>query len=183
VAAENLQARLRGDVLMSLANQRDALVLTPDNKSEAAVGYCTLYGDAVGALAPLGDCYKRTVYELAASFNDRPPAGATDTPIPASVVEKAPSAELRADQTDADELPPYDQLDPVLADYIEREPTPAELRERYPEAVVSEAIERIARSEFKRRQTPPPLRITRKALGRGWNYPIAADYRHVDEPE
>jgi NAD+ synthase/NAD+ synthase (glutamine-hydrolysing) len=166
---------------MSLANQRDALVLTPDNKSEAAVGYCTLYGDAVGALAPLGDCYKRTVYELAASFNDRPPAGATASPIPTTVVEKPPSAELREDQTDADELPPYERLDPVLADYIEGEPTPAELRERHPEEVVSEAVARIARSEFKRRQTPPPLRITRKALGRGWNYPIAADYRHVDE--
>jgi len=180
VAVENLQARVRGDVLMSLANQRDALVLTPDNKSEAAVGYCTLYGDAVGALAPLGDCYKRMVYALAESFNREPPVG-TSRVIPSVVVDKPPSAELRADQTDADDLPGYDRLDPVLADYIEGEPTWAELGERHDRDVVTETITRVTAAEFKRRQTPPPLRITRKALGRGWNYPVAADYRHVSE--
>jgi NAD+ synthase/NAD+ synthase (glutamine-hydrolysing) len=180
VAVENLQARVRGDVLMGLANERDALVLTPDNKSEAAVGYCTLYGDAVGALAPLGDCYKRLVYRLAATFNDDPPAGARATPvIPESVVEKAPTAELREGQTDADDLPAYETLDPVLSEYIEDAAPVADLRERHDGAVVDEAVTRVSRAEFKRRQTPPPLRVTPKALGRGWNYPVAAAYDHV----
>jgi len=180
VAFENLQARVRGDVLMGLANERDALVLTPDNKSEAAVGYCTLYGDTVGALAPLGDCQKWLVYELAAAFNRAPPADApSSTVIPSSVIEKAPTAELAEDQTDADDLPPYEQLDPVLAGYIEGGQDGTALREEHPDAVVDEALARITRSEFKRRQTPPPLRITQKALGRGWNYPVAAAYDHV----
>jgi len=184
VAFENLQARVRGDVLMGLANERDALVLTPDNKSEAAVGYCTLYGDTVGALAPLGDCQKWLVYELAAAFNRTPPADArSSTVVPQSVIEKAPTAELAEDQTDADNLPPYEQLDPVLAGYIEDGRAGTALRAAHPDAVVDEALARITRSEFKRRQTPPPLRITQKALGRGWNYPVAAAYKHVLEPE
>jgi NAD+ synthase/NAD+ synthase (glutamine-hydrolysing) len=180
VAFENIQARVRGTVLMGLANERDALVLTPDNKSEAAVGYCTLYGDTVGALAPLGDCQKWLVYELAGAFNERPPADARTSPvIPASVIEKAPTAELAEDQTDADDLPPYEQLDPVLEAYIEDGRDGSGLREEYTDEIVEEALTRIAHSEFKRRQTPPPLRITRKALGRGWNYPVAASYDHV----
>jgi NAD+ synthase (glutamine-hydrolysing) len=182
VAFENLQARVRGDVLMGLANQRDALVLTPDNKSEAAVGYCTLYGDTVGALAPLGDCQKWLVYDLAAVFNRTPPTGVTSaTVIPQSVIEKAPTAELAEDQTDADDLPPYEQLDPVIRAYIEGGESGTALRERYTDEVVDQALARITRSEFKRRQTPPPLRITQKALGRGWNYPVAASYDHVLE--
>ena len=180
VAFENLQARVRGDVLMGLANQHDALVLTPDNKSEAAVGYCTLYGDTVGALAPLGDCQKWLVYELAAEFNKRPPTDARVSPvIPQSVVQKAPTAELAEDQADADDLPAYEQLDPVLGAYIEGGHDGVALREDYPDSIINEAVSRLTRSEFKRRQTPPPLRITRKALGRGWNYPVAADYDHV----
>ena len=180
VAFENLQARVRGDVLMGLANERNALVLTPDNKSEAAVGYCTLYGDTVGALAPLGDCQKWLVYELAAAFNRAPPADATSsTVIPSEVIEKPPTAELAEDQTDADDLPPYEQLDPVLEAYIEGGRDGSGLREEYANEVVDEALGRITRSEFKRRQTPPPLRITGKALGRGWNYPVAAVYDHV----
>ncbi len=182
VAMENLQARVRGDVLMSLANERDALVLTPDNKSEAAVGYCTLYGDTVGALAPLGDCQKWLVYELAEAFNESPPADApASSVIPGSVIEKAPTAELSEDQTDADDLPPYEQLDPVLEAYIEDGRDGTALREAYPDEVVDEALSRVTRAEFKRRQTPPPLRITQKALGRGWSYPVAAAYDHVIE--
>ncbi len=180
VAVENLQARVRGDVLMSLANERDALVLTPDNKSEAAVGYCTLYGDTVGALAPLGDCQKWLVYDLAAAFNRDPPADTeASSVIPASVVEKAPTAELSEGQTDADDLPPYEQLDPVLQAYIEGTSGGAGLREEFPDDVVDSALSRVTRAEFKRRQTPPPLRVTRKALGRGWNYPVAAAYDDV----
>ncbi len=184
VAAENIQARIRGAVLMGLANERDALVLTPDNKSEAAVGYCTLYGDTVGALAPLGDCYKRLVYDLASEFNDTPPSSARSSPvIPARIIGKAPTAELRDGQTDADELPPYEQLDPVLEAYIEGGDGGRHLREDHPGGVVDEALARVTGAEFKRRQTPPPLRITRKALGRGWNYPVAAEYRHVIDPD
>jgi NAD+ synthase/NAD+ synthase (glutamine-hydrolysing) len=180
IALENIQARVRGDVLMTIANDRDGLVLTPDNKSEAAVGYCTLYGDTVGALAPLGDCYKGLVYELADHYNSEPPAGATTPVIPERVIEKPPTAELRADQTDADDLPPYDQLDPVLQEYIHGHETGDRLRERHPERVVDEALARLTRSEFKRWQTPPSLRITQKAFGRGWKYPIAAEYTHVE---
>jgi len=184
VAAENIQARIRGDVLMGLANERDALVLTPDNKSEAAVGYCTLYGDTVGALAPLGDCYKGLVYDLASALNTMPPPSARSSPvIPRSVVEKPPSAELREGQTDAAELPPYDQLNPVLEGYIEGCGEASDLREHHPDGVVGKALGRVTRAEFKRRQTPPPLRITRKALGRGWNYPVAAEYDHVLDRE
>lgn len=176
VAMENLQARVRGDMLMTIANERDALVLTPDNKSEGAVGYCTLYGDTVGALAPLGDAHKGLVYDLAASINRDPPAGVASSPIPNTVIERPPTAELREDQADTDSLPPYDELDPVLIDYIEANRPVSELRERHDDNVVEQAISMITRSEFKRRQTPPPLRITTKAMGRGWNYPIAAEY-------
>jgi NAD+ synthase/NAD+ synthase (glutamine-hydrolysing) len=176
LALENVQARVRGDVLMTIANHRDALVVTPDNKSEAAVGYCTLYGDTVGALAPLGDCYKTLVYELAECCNAEPPAGADAPVIPERVIEKPPTAELREGQTDADDLPPYDQLDPVLRAYIHGHETGDALREAYPDDVVDEALARLTRSEFKRWQTPPALRITQKAFGRGWKYPIAADY-------
>ena len=182
VAAENIQARIRGDVLMGVANQRDALVLTPDNKSEGAVGYCTLYGDTVGGLAPLGDCYKRIVYELAASFNNTPPQSARSTEaIPKSVIDKPPSAELRSGQTDTDELPSYDKLDSVLEGYIENARSVASLRETHPTQAVDTAVTMTTRAEFKRRQTPPPLRITQKSLGRGWKYPIAASYKHVHD--
>lgn len=184
VALENVQARIRGDVLMGLANERVALVLTPDNKSEAAVGYCTLYGDTVGALAPLGDCYKGLVYELADSFNRDPPADAVSKPvIPAAVVEKPPTAELSEGQTDADDLPPYETLDPVLTSYIEGCEDGTELRDQFEDDIVDETLARVAGAEFKRRQTPPPLRITQKALGRGWNYPVAAEYEHVSRPD
>ncbi|TKX81248.1 NAD+ synthase [Halorubrum sp. SD626R] len=180
VAAENVQARIRGSILMGIANQRDALVFTPDNKSEAAVGYCTLYGDTVGALAPLGDCYKRLVYELADVFNDAlAPSSGSSPVIPRSVIEKPPSAELRAGQADEEEIPAYEVLDPILEQYIERGRTPNAIRQGYPDHVVDDALKRMTHAEFKRRQTPPPLRITQKALGRGWNYPVAAVYDHV----
>lgn len=178
IAAENVQARLRGTVLMAMANARDGLVLTPDNKSEAAVGYCTLYGDAVGALAPLGDCYKTLVYDVAETLNADPPVGENPV-IPQRVLEKAPTAELSDGQTDADDLPPYDQLDPVLEAYIHTGATGEQLREEFDDTVVDEALSRLTRAEFKRWQTPPPLRLTDKSFGRGWNYPIAASYDAV----
>jgi NAD+ synthase/NAD+ synthase (glutamine-hydrolysing) len=179
VAAENIQARMRGAILMGIANQRDALVLTPDNKSEAAVGYCTLYGDAVGALAPLGDCYKQLVYELAEVFNETLPSGGATPVIPRSVIEKEPTAELRSGQSDGEEIPAYGVLDPILEQYIEGGSNAESIQRGYPDHVVDDALRRVTHAEFKRRQTPPPLRITQKALGRGWNYPIAAAYDHV----
>lgn len=179
VAAENIQARIRGAILMGIANQRDALVLTPDNKSEAAVGYCTLYGDTVGALAPLGDCYKQLVYELAEVFNETLTSAETSPVIPRSVIEKEPTAELRNGQSDGEEIPAYEVLDPILEQYIEGGSNAGSIQRGYPDHVVDEALRRVTHAEFKRRQTPPPLRITQKALGRGWNYPIAATYDHV----
>jgi len=182
VALENLQARVRGDMLITIANERDSLVLTPDNKSEGAVGYCTLYGDAIGALAPLGDCYKNVVYSLASSFNSDPPTDALSAvPIPQSIIEKEPTAELSEGQTDVSELPPYDELDPVLTEYIEENRSRNVIADIHDKKVTEEAVSRLTRSEFKRIQTPPPLRITQKALGRGWSYPIAAEYEYNRE--
>jgi NAD+ synthase/NAD+ synthase (glutamine-hydrolysing) len=180
VAVENLQARVRGDILMAIANERGALVLTPDNKSEAAVGYCTLYGDTVGALAPLGDCYKHLVYSLATPLNAAPPDGVPATPIPQRVIDKPPSAELREGQVDADDIGPYETLDAVLTDYIEGTTSRQALSGQYGATAVETILSRTTRAEFKRRQTPPPLRITRKSLGRGWNYPVAATHDHRD---
>ena len=179
---ENVQARVRGLLLMGVANDRGALVLTPDNKSEAAVGYCTLYGDAVGALAPLGDCTKRQVYALARAFNDDPPVG-DEAPIPRSVLEKEPTAELAEGQTDADEIPPYEVIDPVVRAYVggkrrvdEIVATTGADREQ-----VETVVRRLTRSEFKREQSPPALRVTTKAFDSGWRYPIAASYEPLFE--
>ena len=179
VAYENIQARIRGDVLMAIANQRDALVLTPDNKSEAAVGYCTLYGDTVGGIAPLGDCYKHVVYALAESLNITPPENTTERIIPQRIVEKQPTAELRDGQTDTDDLPPYDVLDDVLKEYIEQTTPVSEMQSTHDVDTVQEVVDSVSTVEFKRRQTPTPLRITQKALGRGWQYPVAADYDSI----
>lgn len=180
ITEENLQARVRGVLLMGIANAEDALVVTPDNKSESAVGYSTLYGDTVGALAPLGDCLKELVYDLADVLNATPP---TETaPIPAAVLEKAPSAELAPDQTDADTLPPYPELDPALDAYISDRATADTLRDAFGTAVAETVLTRLPRAEFKREQFPPTLRLTEKAFGMGWRYPIAASYDHIHSP-
>ena len=175
VAFENIQARVRGAILMGFANELNALVLTPDNKSEGAVGYCTLYGDTVGALAPLGDCYKHMVYDLAEQVNHNPPDKSTSPVIPKSVFEKPPTAELAEDQSDRDDLPPYDVLDPILQRYIE-DPVPSQAHVR-DKSHTQDVIQRIVRSEFKRWQTPPALRVTKQAFNRDWRYPIAASFR------
>jgi NAD+ synthetase len=186
VAEENLQARARGTLLMGIANKTDRLVLAPGNKSELAVGYNTLYGDMVGALAPIGDCYKGVVYEVADHLNDAVAvgaAGAGDTVIPERVIEKPPSAELRPGQTDQDDLPPYADIDRVLGAYLDRGTTAAELvADGERPALVREAVERLHRSEYKRRQAAPVLKLTEKALGSGWRYPLAARYDAVTEP-
>lgn len=181
ITKENIQARIRGDILMAVANENDTLVLTPDNKSEAAVGYCTLYGDAIGAIGPLGDCTKDRVYELAKLFNEKPPNRVSDSPIPKSVIQKEPTAELSEDQKDTDDIPSYDTIDPVVKMYVEEDKTVQEIVSNINASRkdVIDVVTRITRSEFKRKQSPPALRVTDKAFDSGWRYPIAASYNPI----
>jgi len=166
---ENLQPRARGALLMAIANARGALVLCPGNKAEIALGYNTLYGDTVGALAPISDLYKSDVYRLARSFGDR---------IPARILDKPPSAELRPDQRDDDDMPPYALLDPILRELIERNASRAQLIDRgFDEAAVDEALRRYYTSEYKRQQLPPGIKVTPKAFGIGRRVPITHSYR------
>src|SRR5918996_4686961 len=174
VTEENLQARIRGNYLMALSNKFGSLVLATGNKSELAVGYSTLYGDLAGGFAPLKDVPKTLVYELARWRNKQ-----TDPPpIPDRVLEKAPSAELRANQRDTDSLPPYDVLDPVIEDYVEEDRSPEQIvaAGADPE-LVRRVIDMIDRAEYKRRQAPPGVKITPKAFGRDRRMPITNGYR------
>ncbi len=170
LAEENIQSRLRGTLIMAVANKRQAMALTTGNKSELATGYCTIYGDMNGGLAPIGDVYKTEVWELARWIN----RSAGYARIPESSITKPPSAELRPDQTDQDSLPDYTILDRILKPYIEDEIGPAELIARGEDP---ELVQRLARlveiNEFKRRQSAPALRVTRKAFGVGRRMPIA----------
>ena len=169
LAEENLQSRLRGLMLMALSNKFGALVLTTGNKSEMSVGYCTLYGDMVGALAVIGDVFKTDVYRLSRYANRERER------IPAATITKAPSAELRPNQKDTDSLPPYEVLDPILEAYVERY-TPAEqiAREQGVDVdLVREVLKLVERSEYKRQQAAPVLKVTRKAFGMGRRFPIA----------
>lgn len=160
VVEENLQARERGMLLMALSNANGWLVLAPGNKSELAVGYCTLYGDMAGGFAPIKDVFKTQVYELA-RWRD-----STDPVIPASTLAKAPSAELRPDQTDEDSLPPYDVLDPILAGYLERRASPDELvAQGHCEEVVRRVVRMTDAAEHKRRQAAPGTRVSAAAFG------------------
>ncbi len=172
VTEENIQARIRGTVLMGLSNKFAALVLSTGNKSELAVGYCTLYGDMAGGLAVIADVPKTMVYKLARYVNR---AGER---IPQACLEKAPSAELRPDQTDQDTLPPYDILDTILKAYIEENLSAREITERYrlDPSLVRETICRVNRAEYKRQQAPPTLKVTAKAFGIGRRYPIAQKF-------
>lgn len=183
VTKENIQARIRGVILMGIANDEDKLVLTPDNKSEAAIGYCTLYGDAIGAIAPLGDCTKNRVYNLADCFNSNPPQNIpSENPIPDSVINKEPTAELSEGQKDSNEIPPYDIIDDVVKMYVEGDKTIDEIHksiENADKGQVSDIVKRITRSEFKRKQSPPSLRVTDKSFDSGWRYPIAASYKSI----
>jgi NAD+ synthase (glutamine-hydrolysing) len=174
LAAENIQARIRGNLLMALSNDRGALVLTTGNKSEMSVGYATLYGDMAGGLAVIKDVPKQLVYELTEGRNAR----AGRDLVPGSVLERAPSAELRADQLDADSLPPYELLDRVLEGYVERDLSREELvDEGLPAAEVDEVIRLVDLAEYKRRQAPPGIRITSKAFGRDRRLPITNRFR------
>jgi NAD+ synthetase len=166
---ENIQSRIRGDLLMALSNKFSALVLTTGNKSEMAVGYCTLYGDMVGALAVIGDLVKTRVYQVCHWLNR------TGEVIPAAILEKPPSAELRPDQKDTDSLPPYEVLDPILEAYVERYETPEQIANAngFPLALVQQVVRLVERSEYKRQQAAPVLKVTSKSFGMGRRFPIA----------
>ncbi|MGD0091447.1 MAG: NAD+ synthase [Planctomycetota bacterium] len=175
VTEENVQARLRGVLLMALSNKFGSLLLTTGNKSEVATGYCTLYGDMCGGLAVISDLYKTMVYRLARHLNDmqrdRPP-------IPESSLTKAPSAELRFNQTDQDSLPPYDTLDGILKAHIEElRPLEELVALGYERATVQQVLRLVDLSEYKRRQAAPGLRVTSKAFGTGRRMPIAQRFR------
>ncbi|MDZ7828004.1 MAG: NAD+ synthase [Halofilum sp. (in: g-proteobacteria)] len=171
VTEENLQARCRGVLLMALANKHDAIVLSTGNKSEMAVGYATLYGDMAGGFAPLKDVPKTLVYELARWRNDRGPV------IPARVLERPPSAELAPDQVDTDNLPPYEELDPILEALVERDDSVETIvAAGHDEAVVRRVARMLVRSEYKRRQAAPGPKVTARAFGRERRYPITSRY-------
>ena len=169
---ENVQARCRGLLLMAISNKTGRMVLTTGNKSEMAVGYATLYGDMAGGFAPIKDCSKLLVYRLARYRNTISAA------IPERVIERPPSAELRADQKDSDSLPPYEVLDPILELFIEDDLTVDEIAARgFDRATVGRVLEMVKRNEYKRRQAPPGVRISDRAFGRDWRYPITSGYR------
>ncbi len=180
---ENLQARIRGNLLMALSNKFGWLVLTTGNKSEMSVGYTTLYGDLAGGFAVIKDVPKTLVYRLALWRNS--PVATTgerasrraQAPIPASILERAPSAELRADQTDQDSLPPYDVLDRILHGYIELDRGREQLiAEGLPVEDVERATRLVDRAEYKRRQAPPGIKISERAFGRDRRMPITNAY-------
>jgi NAD+ synthetase len=166
---ENIQSRIRGTLMMALSNKFNALVLTTGNKSEMAVGYCTLYGDMVGALAVIGDLVKTRVYAVCHWLNrDR-------ELIPRAILEKAPSAELRPDQKDTDSLPPYEVLDPILEAYVERYESPERIASEhgFQLELVQQVVRLVERSEYKRQQAAPVLKVTSKSFGTGRRFPIA----------
>ncbi len=171
---ENIQARLRGNILMALANEWGALVLNTGNKSELAVGYCTLYVDTCGALAVLSDVPKTWVYALGREINRQ----YQDEVIPESIFKKPPSAELRPDQTDEDDLPPYRLIDAVVKAFVEEGLSASEIVARgWPPKIVYDILRRLRLAEYKRWQFPPGLKVTPKAFGFGWRYPLAQGFR------
>lgn len=171
VTEENIQARCRGMILMAMSNKFGAMLLTTGNKSEMAVGYATLYGDMAGGFAPLKDCSKTLVYRLAAYRNRNAEV------IPWRVIERPPSAELRPDQRDTDSLPPYEVLDPILEAFIEEDCSVDQIVDRgYERAVVGRILAMVKHNEYKRRQAPPGIRISRRAFGRDWRYPITSGF-------
>jgi NAD+ synthase (glutamine-hydrolysing) len=169
---ENIQARIRGLLLMALSNKSGRMLLTTGNKSEMSVGYATLYGDMAGGFAPIKDCSKTLVYALARYRNT---LGAV---IPERVITREPSAELRPDQKDSDSLPAYDVLDPILEAFIEEDLSVDEIESRgFDRSTVIQVLEMVKRNEYKRRQAPPGVRISGRAFGRDWRYPITSGYR------
>ena len=177
LAEENLQARVRGVTLMGLSNQEGHLVLATGNKSELAVGYSTLYGDAVGGFAPIKDLYKTQVWQLAKWRNDLAILQGQTPPIPDNSITKEPSAELRADQKDSDSLPDYKVLDQILQIYIDQDGgRPAALAAGFNPAVVDKVVGLVDRAEYKRRQYPPGTKISSRAFGKDRRLPITSHW-------
>ena len=169
---ENIQSRCRMLLLMGISNKTGRMLLTTGNKSEMAVGYATLYGDMAGGFAPIKDCSKLLVYRLANYRNS------LSAVIPRRVIERAPSAELRHEQKDSDSLPPYEVLDPILEAFIEEDLSVDEIAARgFDRATVARVLDLVKRNEYKRRQAPPGVRVSRRAFGRDWRYPITSGYR------
>jgi NAD+ synthase (glutamine-hydrolysing) len=175
VTEENIQARIRGNILMALSNKFGWLVLTTGNKSEMSVGYCTLYGDMAGGFAVLKDVPKTLVYELSKYKNKKEGKEI----IPRNVFIKPPSAELRPNQKDEDSLPPYPVLDPILQSYVEEDKGLEEIKKMgFKERMIKEVISLVDRNEYKRRQSPPGVKITHRALGKDRRLPVTNKYRN-----
>jgi NAD+ synthase (glutamine-hydrolysing) len=179
LTGQNVQARVRGQILMAISNQTGGLVLSTGNKSELAVGYCTLYGDMAGGLAVIGDLPKTLVYAVSRAAN----RVAGRELVPERTFTKPPSAELKPGQVDQDTLPPYDQLDDILAAYVEeRLPFDAIVARGHSPETVRRVLRMVIGSEYKRRQAAPVLKVTGKAFGEGRRFPIAQAYRHDAAP-
>ncbi|WP_234265898.1 NAD+ synthase [Hydrogenophaga sp. NFH-34] len=175
---ENIQARIRGTLLMALSNKFGAIVLTTGNKSEMATGYCTLYGDMAGGFAVIKDVVKTQVFKLARWRNAHDPFGTGADPIPDRIITRPPSAELRPDQTDQDSLPEYAVLDAIIERYMENDASPASIvAEGYAQADVDKVVRLIRINEYKRRQAPVGIRVTHRSFGKDWRYPITSKYR------
>jgi len=175
---ENIQARIRGVFLMALSNKFGSIVLTTGNKSEMATGYCTLYGDMAGGFAVIKDLLKTTVFRLAQWRNAHDPYGTGSAPIPERIITRPPSAELRADQTDQDSLPPYEVLDAILARYMEDDQGVEHIVGAGFDRAVVERVARLIRiNEYKRRQAPVGIRVTHRSFGKDWRYPITSKFR------
>ncbi|KPU96422.1 NAD synthetase [Variovorax paradoxus] len=179
-AEENIQARIRGTLLMGLSNKFGSIVLTTGNKSEMATGYCTLYGDMAGGFAVIKDLLKTTVFALARWRNAHDPYGTGTEPIPERIITRPPSAELRPDQTDQDSLPPYDILDAILARYMQDDEGIDEIiAAGYDRAVVERVARLIKINEYKRRQAPVGIRVTHRSFGKDWRYPITSKFNET----
>jgi NAD+ synthase (glutamine-hydrolysing) len=175
---ENIQARIRGTLLMALSNKFGSIVLTTGNKSEMATGYCTLYGDMAGGFAVIKDLLKTTVFRLAHWRNANDPYGTGHAPIPERIITRPPSAELRPDQTDQDSLPPYEVLDAILERYMENDESIEQIiAAGFAPADVERVTWLIKINEYKRRQSPVGIRVTHRSFGKDWRYPITNRFR------
>ena len=178
VTEENIQARIRGVLLMALSNKFGSIVLTTGNKSEMATGYCTLYGDMAGGFAVIKDVLKTRVFDLARWRNANDPYGTGACPIPERIITRPPSAELRPDQKDQDSLPPYEVLDAILARYMEEdEGVESIVAQGFDRAIVERVARLIRLNEYKRRQAPVGIRVTHRSFGKDWRYPITGRFR------
>jgi NAD+ synthase (glutamine-hydrolysing) len=175
---ENIQARIRGTLLMALSNKFGSIVLTTGNKSEMSTGYCTLYGDMAGGFAVLKDVAKTLVFRLARWRNLNDPYGTGNDPIPDRIITRPPSAELRPDQKDQDSLPPYEVLDEIVSRYMEEDQSAAEIiAAGFDRADVEKVTRLIRLNEYKRRQSPVGIRVTHRSFGKDWRYPMTNRFR------